>query len=188
MTNNQVHGIRDFYKQATKSQFMRDFNFRVTLVNTVELSLTSEEIVYATATTLPGRKITNQQQSFMGLPLNYGGSATYPGSDTYKITFFMDESGSMREKLERASRTVFNDVSSTGNYRVPGTENVINLTLVDPKLQPLKVYTLKGAQFRTIGDLTFDYLEGNGKLVRCDCELSYQWYEVSDNSHNVIVS
>ena len=65
MTNNQVHGIRDFYKQATKSQFMRDFNFRVTLVNTVELSLTSEEIVYATATTLPSRKITNQQQSFM---------------------------------------------------------------------------------------------------------------------------
>lgn len=183
-----VHGIRDFYNAATKYQFLRDFNFRVTLINTTALACSGDEIIYATAKQLPGRTIVNQQQPFMGMNLNYAGSNQYDGSDNYEITFFMDAAGSMRQKLERASRTIFNDLSSTGDYRVPSTDNRINLTVVDQKLEPITVYTLVGAQFKKIGPIEFDYLGGNGKLVTCNCGLSYQWYETSDSSDQVVVS
>lgn len=182
-----VHGIRDFYSTAVKYQFLRDFNFRVTQINTTALACSGDEIIYATATKLPARTITNQQQQFMGMNLNYAGSNQYDGSEAYTVTFFMDAAGSMRQKLERASRTIFNDLSSTGDYRVPSIDNVINLTLVDAKLEPLTTYTLVGAQFKKIGEIAFDYTSGNGKLVTCECSLSYQWYETSDGASNVIV-
>lgn len=183
-----VHGIRDFYGQVVKSQLLRDFNFRLRSINTDALTLTSEEIIYATSTQLPARTIANHQQPFMGMNLNYAGSNQYEGSDSYQITFFMDENGSMRQKLERASRTIFNDAYSTGDYRVPGLDNRITLSLIDPKLEPIVTYTLVGAQFRNIGAIEFDYLGGTGALVRCDCSIAYQWYETSDSSDLVNVA
>lgn len=188
MALQQIHGIRDFYAQAAKSQFLRDFNFRLRSINTDALTLTSEEVVYAVASTLPGRDINNHQQPFMGMNFNYAGSNSYPGSDSYKVTFFMDENGSMRQKLERASRTIFNDVYSTGDYRLPGLDNRISLSLIDPKLEALTTYNLIGAQFRSIGAIEFDYLGGTGALVKCECNLAYQFYEVSDSSDLVNVA
>ena len=180
---NQVSGIRDFYNAAVSQQFLRDFNFRLTNVTTTALTLSQEdEIVYAIAKKLPGRNITDQTQKFMGMDIHYGGSVTYPGSGDYQLSFFMSANGKMREKLERASRIIFNDLTSTGDYRVPGSDQRMTLALIDPNLQVMKSYTLVGVQFRNIGDLNMDYLDGNGKLVTCDCTLAYQWYECSDGS------
>lgn len=173
-----VHGIQNFYTQAVGKQFLRDFNFRLLNIQTADLSLTSDEIIYATSATLPGRNIVNHQQPFMGLNLNYGGSVQYNGSDSYTVSVFMPADGTMREKLERASRNIFDDNTSTGNYTLPGPENRVVLALIDPQLQILRgqTYTLVGAQLRNVGDITFDYLAGTGALVKCDITLAYQWY------------
>lgn len=180
-----THGIRQFYSQVVKSQLMRDFNFRLLEVKTPELALTSDEIIYASSKQLPARNITNHTTPFMGLQFNYAGSPSYEGSSSYAIDFFMDASGSMRQKLERASRIIFNDTYSTGNYRVPGIDSTITLGLIDPCLNIMKKYTLVGAQFRNIGAIDFDYLGGTGALVKCNCTIAYQWYEVNDSSDEV---
>lgn len=184
-----VHGIHDFYDTVTKKQLLRDFNFRLLAVNTDALTLTADEVIYASAADLPGRDIANHTQPFMGMDLNYGGSTSYPNSSDYKITFFMDANGSMRQKLERASRTIFNDVSSSGDYAVPGLDQTITLALIDPKLDviPGHTYTLVGAQFRNIGGLQFDYLGGKGALVKCECSIAYQWYKVSNSADEINV-
>lgn len=182
-----VPGIKEFYSAAAKQQFLRDFNFRVLAVNTEALALTSDEIVYAIGSQLPSRNISNHSQKFMGLDINYAGSVTYPGSDSYKLSFIVDASGAMRQKLERTSRTLFNDQSSTGSYSVPGPENIITLGLIDPKLETMVSYNLCGAQFRNIGEMAFNYLEGSGDLVKCDCTLSFVYYTVSDGSSNIAV-
>lgn len=177
--SDTVKGIRDFYHAAVDKQFLRDFNFRVMDIKTHELVLPENEIVYATADKLPGRTITNHVQPFMGFPINYAGTAKYDGSEAYQMKFFIDETSMIRQKLERASRIVFNDYNSTGNYRVPGEESgVITLALVDPGLKVLVYYKLIGAQFRKISELSMDYLAGEGKLVMADCTISYQFYEV----------
>jgi hypothetical protein len=183
-----VHGIREFYSKAVKSQFLRDFNFRLMQINTDALALSSDEIIYATSNVLPARTITNHTVQFMGMNMNYAGVNQYDSSSSYSVKFFMDANGSMRQKLEKASRTIFNDTYSTGDYRVPGLDNVISLVLVDSKLEPMITYNLVGAQFRNIGAITMDYTTGDGKLVTCDCTIAYQWYTVSDSSDQVNVA
>lgn len=183
---NKVTGIREFYNAAVKQQFLRDFNFRLVNVNTRALTLSQEdEIVYAVAKKIPGRNIVNQQQKYMGMDINYGGSVTYPGSDSYQLQFFMSADGKMRSKLEQASRIIFNDLTSTGDYRVPGPDQTMTLALVDANLQPMCNFKLIGVQFRNIGELNMDYLDGNGKLVMSDCTVAYQWYETSDGSSEI---
>lgn len=183
-----VHGIHNFYSSVAKNQLLRDFSFRLRLVTTDALTFTEDEIVYANAKTLPARNITNHQISFMGLPLNFAGSATYPSSDSYEIELLMDATGALREKLEKASRTVFNDKSSTGDYRLAGTDQTIVLSTIDSKLETMVNYTLVGAQIRNISPIQFDYWGGNGNLVKCTITVAYQYYTTSSGSSDKVVS
>lgn len=183
-----VHGIHDFYSTVTKNQLLRDFNFRLRLVNTDALTFTEEEIVYAHAKRLPGRKIANHTAPFMGMPLNFAGSAKYEGSESYEIELLMDASGALREKLERASRTVFNDKSSTGDYRMAGPDQTIVLSTVDSKLETMVNYTLVGAQIRNINNLEFDYWGGDGKMMKCMITVSFQYYTTSSGSSDKVVA
>lgn len=183
-----VHGIHDFYSTVTKNQLLRDFNFRLRLVQTNALTFTSDELVYAKAETLPGRNIADHKAQFMGMNLHYGGSVTYPGSDSYKIELLMDASGALREKLEAASRTVFNDKSSTGDYAMPGTDQVLVISTIDPKLNVMVDYTLVGVQLRNVGNISFDYWGGQGALVKCTIEVAYQYYTTSSGASDKVVS
>lgn len=184
-----VHGIHDFYATVTKHQLLRDFNFRLQLINTNALVFnTTDEIVYAHAGTLPGRKITDHTAPFMGMDLHFGGSVQYPGSEGYKITLLMDASSALREKLERASRTIFNDKSSTGDYRMPGTDQTLVLSVVDSKLKTIVNYTLVGVQVRDIGDITFDYWKGTGDTVSCEITVAFQYYTSSSGSSDIVVA
>lgn len=191
MASTAVNGIREFYNAAVKYQFLRNFNFRMVMCQTYALTMTSDEIVYCRAKTLPGRDITNHTQPFMGLNLNYGGSPSYPGSESYQLEIIMDASGSFRNKLEAASRTIFNDEYSTGDYRLPGPDNVVKLALVDSKKNIIGnggTFTLVGAQFRNIGEIEFDYWGGTGDLVKSTCTLAFQWYKTDGTGSAVNVA
>lgn len=183
-----VHGIHDFYSTVTKHQLLRDFNFRLRLVNTDALVFNEEEIVYAHVKSLPGRSITDHTAPFMGMNLHFGGSVSYHNSDGYEIELLMDASGALREKLEAASRTIFNDKSSTGDYRMPGTDQTLVLSLIDSKLETITNYTLVGVQFRDLGDITFDYWSGTGDLVKCSINVAYQYYTSSSGASDKVVA
>ena len=186
--NGNIPGIRDFISQAQKRQFLRDFNFRLVAVNTEALALTSDEIIYCTATILPARNITNIQQQYMGMQINIPGSNTYPGSDSYTIKFFMDAEGTARQKLERASRIIFNDTTSTGDYRFPSADNYVSIATVDSKLNPLVIYNLRHAAVRNVSEIQFNYEEGAGNLMSANVTFAYTYYDTSDGMSNVAVA
>lgn len=173
--------IQKFYKAATDRDFSRDFLFRITQLKLAGVeSLVDQDLVYLKTASLPGRNITNVETPYMGLPFNIPGNATYPGSDSYKVSFYLDAKSTLRNFLERASREIFNDLTSTGNYTTPGVDSYIELQQLDKQLEPIPggKYKLIGASLRNVEPIEYSIAEGNGKWVTIDATISYHFYVV----------
>ena len=175
--------IQNFFAKAQAAQFSRDFLFRVH-----EVSLTGEagnrpiefigdeELIYARSAALPGRAIDNKTVSYMGLDFNLPGRAIYTNSAGYSIDFYADAGNTLRGKFERASRAVFDDASSTGQYSMPGESDYIELHVLDKGLNTIKAVKLVGASIRDIGELSYAIADGTGEVVTFPVTFSYHYY------------
>jgi len=173
--------IQKFYKSAVDRDFARDFLFRVTQLQLAGVEpLVDDDLVYVRTASLPGRNITNVAAPFMGLPFNVPGNATYPGSDAYSVNFYLDANSRLRNYLERASREIFNDLTSTGNYTTPGVENYIELQQLDKQLDPIAGgrYKLIGASIRNVEPIEYSISEGTGQWVQIGATIAYHFYTV----------
>lgn len=172
--------IERFYSVAQQRDFARDFLFRVkTVANVTGLPLLQEQdLVYVTAAKLPGRSITNNKVPYMGLDFNVPGTAVYDGSDSYDMEFYLDaQANDLRQKFELASRDVFNDLTSGGDYRIPGENAIIVLAQLDKGLKDTGVfYNLIGAQVRKINSLDYKISDGKGDVMKLGVSLSYHFY------------
>jgi len=173
--------IQQFYRQAAARDFSRDFLFRVTeLVLQGVNPLGDGDLVYARTAALPGRSITNVAVPYMGLNINVPGTATYPGSDSYSIAFYLDAASNLRNYFETASRTLFDDQTSTGGYGTPGRESYILLEQLDKQLNPIAggKYKLNGASIRGIENIGYNMAEGTGNIVPFSVTFAYHYYTV----------
>lgn len=170
--------IQNFYRVAATKDFSRDFLFRVLDFKLDGMpALSEDQLVYAKTAKLPGRNITNIAVPYMGLNLNSAGTATYPGSDGYSITFFLDQNSELRSFFEEASRNLFNDTTSTGAYGTPDDNSYIVLGQVDKKLNVISEYKLIGVQLKNINDIEYNISGGTGATVDVSVTLSYHFYE-----------
>ena len=100
--------IQNFYRAAADRDFSRDFLFRVTELNIAGVPPMSEgQLIYAKTANLPGRNIGNVAVPYMGLNINVPGSVTYPGSDSYSITFYLDADSYLRTYFEGYLQPIF---------------------------------------------------------------------------------
>ena len=166
--------IQDFYRVAQQRDFARDYMLRVTaLGNNI---FNEDDFVYITTATLPGRDITNQKATYMGLDFNFPGTVTYPGAAGWDVEFRNDKAGLIREKLELWQRgQIFNDQTSTGDLSVRGPESIIQLTQVDDKLTVLNTYNLYGAYIQKLGEVKYDR-SGTGKPLTFTATLAYHYW------------
>ena len=112
--------IQNFYRVAADRDFSRDFLFRLTQMQLQGVpALTENELVYVKTAALPGRAISNIPVPYMGLDFNIPGSVKYTGSEAYNLTFFLDANSQLRNYFEGASRALFDDTTSTGEYGTP---------------------------------------------------------------------
>jgi hypothetical protein len=181
--------IQTFYQQSFNKDFSRDFLFRVILMTGVGLPTLGEaDLVYAKTAKLPGRTIENMKAPYMGLQFNVPGGVTYDGSDAYDIEFYLDDasksaSGDIRKKFEIASREIFNDGISTGEYQIPDYNNQIVLAQVSKKLEPVgDYYNLIGAQLRKIDAIEYKMAEGKGDVMSVKTTMSYHYYTVGSQA------
>ena len=184
MSYNNRQSIEKFYSAAQSRDFHRDFLFRVSQINIPgpagDIGFGDGELVYVKTAELPARSITNVPTPYMGLEFNIPGNATYPGSDAYALKFYLDAGSELREKLELASRSVFNDQYSTGQYNTPTTDHYIDLMQLNKNLEPIGTYRLIGASIREISPVSYDMAGGNGGTVEMDVTMSYHYY-VTEN-------
>ena len=173
-----THGIENFYDTAIVKDFARKNLFRVLSLGGTRFN--TQELLYVTSTTLPGRSITNIPVPFMGLSFNVPGTATYPNSQGWQITFRMPSNLSIRRKFEDWTRYTFDDRTSTGAYTVPSkdAQNQVVMVLLDKKGNPLREYTLYGVYCQNVGDLAVD-LTNAGEVLEQQATLAYQYWRLT---------
>lgn len=176
MANEQT--IERFYTNVQANDFARQFQFRVkTLANT---NFNDDQNVYLETANLPGRAITNVAVPFMGLQFNVPGTATYPGSDAWSVSFRSDQNYNIRAVLENATFISFNDQSSTGDYNVARQSSIIELALLNKDLEEVRIYKLYGAYVVSVGDIAYN-LGDNGSIVTVPATLAYQFWRAESN-------
>lgn len=171
--------IQKFFSVAQTKQFARDFLFRVK-----EISLAGgqtfngeSDLVYARSGKLPGRSIENKTVNYVGQVFNVPGKSTYDGSESYSIEFYHDEQIDLRKKFEDASRRVFDNVSSTGDYQMPGEGDYIILSVLDRQLEETATIKLVGASIRQVGEIQYDYADGSGEILKFSVTFAYHYYD-----------
>ena len=169
--------IQNFYRIAADKDFSRDFLFRITQMQLQGVPALAEgDLVYAKTAELPGRAIGNVAVPYMGLNLNVPGAVTYPGSDAYGLDFYLDGDSNLRNYFETASRSLFDDQTSTGEYGTPDDDFYIQLAQLDKDLEPVAEYKLVGASLRNVGGISYDIANGTGATVSVNATVSYHFY------------
>jgi len=167
--------IQDFYRVAQARGFSRDFMMRVTAIG--EDTFNEDDYVYITTKQLPGRDIANQAVPYMGLNFNVPGSAQYPGSDSWSVTFRNDVKGIVRKKLEDWQiNKVFDDQTSQGDLSVRGIDKLIQLELLDDKQNVVNTYKLFGVYVKSLGALEGYNIEGTGTVMTFTTVLAYHFW------------
>lgn len=166
--------ITDFYRVAQERDFSRDFQFRVLNIQNGDGSVvvSEDDLVYAKGGVIPGREISENVVSYMGLDFRVPGGAKYNGS--YSIQFLCDKGDTLRNLMLNWTRATFDDATSTGNYFVPKETSIVDLVQLDTQLERVAQYTLVGAYPKSIGDITYN-LEGTGAPVTFDLTLGYHY-------------
>jgi hypothetical protein len=171
-----AQNISDFYRSVQQKDFARQFQFR--LVQLANTNFGESELIYVETASLPGRAITNVQVPFMGLQFNVPGTATYPGSDSYAVTFRCDQNYDIRAALENATFNTFDDGASTGDYNIARNSSVITMNLLNKAGGTARQYTLYGAYVVSVGDIAYN-LGDSGTIQTVPATLAYQYWRVT---------
>lgn len=174
-----AQNISDFYRSVQQKDFARQFQFR--LVQLANTNFGESELIYLETANLPGRAITNVQVPFMGLQFNVPGTATYPGSDAYAVTFRCDQNYDIRAALENATFNTFDDGVSTGDYNIARNSSVITMNLLNKTGSTVRQYTLYGAYVVSVGESTYN-LGDSGTIQTVPATLAYQYWRVTSTS------
>lgn len=170
--------IQNFFSKATQRQFSRDFLFRVKQINIAGgFSFNGEEeLVYARSAQFPARNIEDKEANYAGQTFHVPGKSSYPGSNAYKIEFYHDENIDLRTKFEGASRAVFNNETTLGQYGMPGPESTITLSVIDKQLNEVGVIELVGASIRDIDAIDHAIADGTGEIKTFGVTFAYHFY------------
>ena len=173
MAVNQTIG--KFIEVATKRDFARDNLFRIMNLNCRNLTLTEDDLVYAKGGKLPGRVTpVGDNVKYMGMKMPYTKSTIeYPGNDDYEITFYLDANSEIAHKFERASRTAFNDMTSTGDWRFPSLADTMTVAVLDINLDPIEYITFQGVSFVKYDEVDFKIAESEGTAIEIKAHISY---------------
>lgn len=170
--------IQSFFQEAIQRDFSRDFLFRVQNVNFGPGGpvLTDNDLVYATTANLPDRTIGDVPVRYRGLEFHVPGSVTYGGANGWTLNFYCDSDIRLRETLLAESRRVFNDQTTTGDYRIAGPGSSITLQQINKALQPVMEYKLIGCSIRQVGEIGYDMAGGTGAIVKFNVTMAYHYF------------
>lgn len=171
-----AQNISDFYRSVQQRDFARQFQFR--LVQLANTNFNEDTLIYVETAILPGRSINNVQVPFMGLNFNVPGTASYPGSESYSVTFRCDQNYDIRAALENATFNTFDDQTSSGDYNIARDASVITMNLLNKNGSTVRQYTLYGAYVVSVGESSYN-LGDNGTIQTVPTTLAYQFWRVT---------
>jgi len=168
--------IQNFYNTATQRDFARIFQFQLRQFGNVNFSET--HLVYVETAVLPGRTINNIPVPYMGLSFNVPGTVSYPGSAGYAVTFRCDQEYNLREALEAATFSTFDEADSTGDFNIPSTNSTLTMELLDKNRDVVRSYTLYGVYVQALADAAYD-IKDTGTVQTIQATLAYQFWRAN---------
>jgi len=170
--------IQTFFQEAIQRDFSRDFLFRVQNVNFGPGGpvLTDSDLVYAKGAILPDRSIGDVPVKYRGLEFHVPGSVTYGNANGFSLDFYCDADVRLREILLAESRRVFDDQTTTGDYRIAGAGASITLQQLNKALQPIMEYKLIGCSIRQVGQIQYDIAGGSGGIMSFTATMAYHYF------------
>lgn len=178
MANN----IQTFYRTAQQQDFARLFQFQLVKFGNLNLDPV-RDLIYVETASLPGRAINNIQVPYMGLQFNVPGTASYPGSAGYNVTFRCDQSYRIRDILEASTFNTFSDSTTTGTYATPAQGSDVILWLLDKSGAPTREYTLFGSYVQSLADTAYD-VKDNGTISTVQATIAYQFWRLTNRTNN----
>jgi hypothetical protein len=176
-----MSNIQNFYQTAALQDFARVFQFRLDFYNNIDF--TESHLVYVETAALPGRAINNIAVPYMGLSFNVPGTASYPGSAAYNVTFRCDQNYDIRSALEASTFLTFDEGSSTGNYNLPTSDSRLAMTLLNKQGVPVRSYTLFGAYIQSLADAAYD-IKDTGTIQTVQATIAYQYWRAGTPQTN----
>lgn len=176
--------IQNFYRQAFQKDFARNFQFRLMDFGNINFRAESH-LTYVETASLPGRAITNVTVPYMGMTFNTPGTANYPGSAGWNVTFRCDADYNIREALEAATFATFDEQTSTGNYGMPDQSVTLTMALLGKEVgddgfaKTVRTYTLYGVWVQAIADAAYD-IKDTGTVQTIQATLAYQFWRASN--------
>ena len=184
MAVNQTIG--KFIEVASKRDFARDNLFRIMYLSCRNLTLSEDDLVYAKGGKLPARETpVGDNVKYMGMTMPYTKSTvSYPGNTDYEIEFYLDANSEIAHKFERASRTAFNDMTSTGDWRFPSLSDEMTVAVLDINLDPIEYITFQGLSFVKFDEVDFKVADSTGEAIMIKAHVSFINY-VREGSNTV---
>jgi hypothetical protein len=170
--------IQQFYTAAQNRDFARVFQFRLVSFGNIQFDPTTH-LVYVESASLPGRQITNVPVPYMGLSFNVPGTASYPGSAGYNVTFRCDQNYNLRSALEAALFNAFDEANSTGDYNIPTQASTLTMELLNKTMDVVRSYKLFGVYVQSLQDAAYNVTD-TGTVQTIQASLAYQFWRAGD--------
>ena len=180
--------IRNFYRTAYNNDFARTFQFRLLDFGNIDFRAETH-LAYVETASLPGRAITNVTVPYMGMTFNTPGTANYPGSAGWNVTFRCDARYNIREALEAATFATFDEATSSGNYGMPDENITLTMALLGKEIgeggfaRTVRTYTLYGVWVQSIADAAYD-VKDTGSVQTIQATLAYQFWRSGKTQRN----
>lgn len=176
MAVNQT--ISTFISTAAKRDFQRDNLYRIMSLKCEGLTLTEEDAVYCKSIKIPGRTNPHGSVKYMGMEFKYPQSTVQFGDiDALDIPMLIDSKGEVMGKLERASRILFNDLTTTGNWKFPSTADILTVAVLDFNLNVQEYIHYYGVSFKGFDSVDAKPAEGDGIAQEITAHFTYFYYK-----------
>jgi hypothetical protein len=153
--------IKQAYNVFKQHDFSRSFQLRILDMNNVPSYVQQELIgsegrLYATTYVVPGRSIQNIEIPYQGFQFKLPGQVSYDSPNPWTITFRTPGDYLVRNALERWSFATANDETSCGEFNLPCANTTIDIAVLSPKCQVIRVYRLHGVYIQNISEIAYN--------------------------------
>lgn len=175
--------VANFIAKAGAQDTARNNLFRVMSLRIQNvLELTEDDLLYCKGGQIPGRTNPSHTLKFMGMEMPYPASTVkYEGNQGYTLKFYVDRESSIAKKFEAASRIIFNEITSTGKWNFPQTEDTLTIAALGFNLEPIEYITFHGVSFAGFDSIEFQTAEGDGSAIEITMKINFIYYR-RDNS------
>lgn len=188
--------IQKAYAVFQQHDFSRSFNVRILNMNGVPDYVYNQIIeqpagqggyLYAKTYSIPGRTIKDIALPIEGFDFHIPGQVAYDQPNPWTITFRTPGDYLVRDALERWSFDTISDESGCGLFTIPCPDTTIDIAVLSPKCEIMRVYRLFGVYPQSVGPIQYD-LAGN-EITEFEAGFHYQYwrpaapYEMGDTNN-----